>query len=118
VREIQKGGFKVCRGVLGNNDGEVLMLHRFFNEIGILAKPPYWFELEGVKVALFHEPLPTEAMACLPCDIVAYGHTHEPVVKKGKPLIVNPGECCGYVTGRSTIAVVDTNTNEAKIIDL
>ena len=118
VKELQKGKFKVCRGVFGNNDGEVLMLHRFFSEFGTLTQPPYWFEVEGLRIALFHEPLPVEAMACLPCDLVAFGHTHEVMVKKGKPLVVNPGECCGYVSGRATIAIADTEEGKAEIIEL
>ncbi|MEW5946046.1 MAG: metallophosphoesterase [bacterium] len=118
VLEMKKGGFGVWHGVLGNNDGEVLMLHRLFGELGVLAKPPYWFELGGMKVAMFHEPLPVEAMSRLPCDLVVFGHTHQAMVKEGVPLVVNPGECCGYTTGRATIAVVDTAAMRAEIVDL
>lgn len=118
VKELEQGGFRECYGVFGNNDGEVLVLHRFFSEIGRLEKPPFWLELGELKIAMFHEPLPLEVMAELPCDLAVFGHTHEPVVKKGRALVVNPGECCGYTSGRSTVAIVDTGTMEARVVEL
>jgi predicted phosphodiesterase len=33
-------------------------------------------------------------------------------------LAVNPGEVCGYLTGKSTIAIVDTASRHARIIPL
>ena len=51
--------------------------------------------------------------------IVVCGHTHEPSVKsEGTSLLVNPGECCGWVSGRSTIAIADTESRTAEIISL
>jgi len=40
------------------------------------------------------------------------------VRKKGKVLIVNPGEVCGYLSGKSTMALLDTAKREAKIVEL
>jgi putative phosphoesterase len=52
-------------------------------------------------------------------NIIVHGHTHKAeVYSKGKTLIVNPGEACGYLTGKSTIAVLNTERREAKIIQL
>jgi len=31
---------------------------------------------------------------------------------------VNPGEVCGYLSGKSTIALFDTDRREAEIIEL
>jgi len=37
-------------------------------------------------------------------DLVVFGHTHKPnIYRKGVTLVVNPGEVCGYITGKSTI---------------
>jgi len=36
----------------------------------------------------------------------------------GKTLVINPGEVCGYLTGKPTIALLDTVKHEAKIISL
>jgi len=50
---------------------------------------------------------------------VVHGHAHEAkVYRKGRTLIVNPGEACGYLTGRSTIALLDTSKLEVKIVEL
>ena len=52
-------------------------------------------------------------------DAVVYGHAHVTASKNnGKTLIVSPGELCGYLTGKSTLALLDTVKREAKIIEL
>ena len=51
-------------------------------------------------------------------DIIIYGHTHKVDLKEGKPLIINPGECGGWITGSSTIAVLDTDKLKAEILEL
>jgi hypothetical protein len=52
-------------------------------------------------------------------DAVIHGHSHNKgVERKGKTLIINPGELCGYLTGKSTIALLDTIKNEAGTIEL
>jgi len=115
---IKGGGFDECIAVFGNNDGEWLMLSRFFEQAGSIAKPPVFASLDEVRVAVLHEPMPMDAMEALPVDLVVFGHTHEVLVKKGTPLIVNPGECCGYLTKKHTVAVVDTEEMDAEIIEL
>ena len=118
VPVLKGGGFEECVAVFGNNDGEWLLLSRFFQQVGSISKPPLFTDAEGKRIALLHEPLPMDAMESLPVDIVAFGHTHEIVVKEGRPLVVNPGECCGYLTGRATVAVADLEEMKAEIIDL
>jgi len=52
-------------------------------------------------------------------DIILSGHTHSMVTKKHKNvLIVNPGELCGYITNKSTFAIINTETMEADIIEI
>jgi putative phosphoesterase len=52
-------------------------------------------------------------------EVIIYGHTHHTDLRKiGKTLIVNPGECGGWLTGKSTIALLDLEKLEAKIINL
>jgi predicted phosphodiesterase len=43
-------------------------------------------------------------------DLIAYGHTHEVDVRKGPPLVVNPGECGGWLTGTATVVIVELGT--------
>jgi len=52
-------------------------------------------------------------------DAVIHGHSHyKSIERKGKTLAVNPGEVCGYLTGKCTLALLDTAKREAKIIEL
>ena len=118
VKAIAEAGFEECFGVFGNNDGELIYLSETFKKIGRIAKPPAFIEMGGARFAVLHEPMPDDAMAALPVDAVLFGHTHQPVLKDGKPVIVNPGECCGWLTGKSTIAVFDTAGMKAELIEL
>jgi hypothetical protein len=52
-------------------------------------------------------------------DIVVYGHTHDPVIEKqGKTLAINPGECGGWLPGRSAIALADLDQMSAELVKL
>ena len=100
----------------GNNDGERKGLK---NALPQIQDGPLIIDLAGKKILLHHY-----LDWCAPADlakaqIVVTGHTHETVneVRDGK-LILNPGECCGWVTGRSTVAVLDTDAFSANIIEL
>jgi len=111
-------------GVFGNNDGDHEFLKRRFSEDkhleirGSFAK----LVLGGAKIALLHgsdEDLLNALIDSGGFEVVVHGHAHEAkIYRKGKTLIVNPGELCGYLTGRSTIALLDTEKLEAKILEL
>ena len=59
-------------------------------------------------------------------DVVITGHNHEPSTElkdmpsnlSGKQLLLNPGECCGWVNDRCTCAVLDLDTLRADIVDI
>jgi putative phosphoesterase len=52
-------------------------------------------------------------------DIILSGHTHDMVNRKQNGvLVVNPGELCGYLTNKSTFAIIDTETMTAEIIEI
>ncbi len=52
-------------------------------------------------------------------DIILSGHTHNMVNRKENGvLIINPGELCGYLTNKSTFAIIDTETMNAEIIEI
>ena len=52
-------------------------------------------------------------------DVVMTGHTHEVdnELHDGR-LFLNPGECCGWVSGRCTVAVLDTDSLSAEVIEV
>jgi hypothetical protein len=114
--------FTDCFGVFGNNDGEKLMLRAVFKSIGRIEKAPAFTEIAGRRFAVLHEPMPDDVMAKLPVDVVLFGHTHEVALRPGGPdvgpLVLNPGECCGYLSNKATIAVLDTDSLGVEIIEL
>lgn len=127
LRRILEGGFEFT-GVYGNNDGELLVLARVAREAGAtLAPPPLIVEVEGLKVVILHgagggpetRSLATALAKSGEYDVVIYGHTHEVDVRKvGRSLVVNPGEVCGYLTGKSTLAILDTERLEVELVEV
>jgi len=106
-------------GVFGNNDGDKLFLQRRFQDIGELHEDYHELEIEGKKIVLMHQPKFLEALiASKKYDLIVYGHTHQVDIREERTLVVNPGECGGWLTGRSTVAIVDLKTMKAKVYDL
>lgn len=111
-------------GVFGNNDGDRELLKKRFSEYESLEIRGSFTEIvvDGLKIALLHgseEELLKALINSEGFDVVVHGHTHKAeVYRKDKTLIVNPGEVCGYLFSKSTIALLDTGRREAKIVDL
>jgi uncharacterized protein len=106
-------------GVYGNNDGERKGLAEQYAGIGALHKPPHEFVHFGMRFAVMHAPAALEGFLVRPdIDVVIYGHTHKIDIRQGKPIVVNPGECCGWLTGRSTVVLLDLLTRRAETVDL
>lgn len=107
-------------GVFGNNDGDILFLTKRFEKIGTLHPKRWEGELDGKKCLLIHEPDMLEALALSGVyDVIVYGHTHRAEIsRKGKTLVINPGEGGGWITGKSTVALLDTATMEALLVEL
>jgi len=117
-------------GVFGNNDGDHEFLKRRFAEFGLESRGIFAeVQIDSIRIALLHggepggAPGPSELLRSLlssSCyDVIIHGHVHEAkAYKKGKTLIINPGEVCGYLTGKPSIALLDTKTLDAKIIPL
>lgn len=119
AKEFVKLGMRMV-AVFGNNDGDKLFLTRKFAPFAEIHAGAWEVEAGGRRILLMHAP---DALAALEAsgayDAIVYGHTHEVVVRKGAgTLVVNPGECCGWITGRSTVAILETETMEAEIRDL
>jgi len=105
--------------VLGNNDGDVLLLSRIANRLDnvTLHGPFAYLEFEGRGIAVNHyPPLARDQAASGRYDLVCHGHDHEANVERiGQTLLVNPGEVMGRL-GASTYALYDTSTGEAEIV--
>lgn len=110
-------------GIFGNNDGERDGLKKKFTDLGAQIRGNFAaITVAGLKIALLHgheEDLLQSLIDMESHDVIIYGHTHEAkAYKKGKTLVINPGEACGYLTGKPTIATLNTETMDVKIITL
>lgn len=117
--EAMKGSRCRVIAVLGNNDGEKIILAKEFENIGELHANMAQIEVGGRKIAVVHYSDSVEALALSgQFDIVIYGHTHKLDVRKGRTLVVNPGECGGWVTGKCTVALIDLDKLDVEIREL
>ena len=106
-------------GVFGNNDGDKLFLLKRYEGVASIHHSPFSLEIEDKRIVLMHEPdLLEDLISGGKADFIFYGHTHYLDIREGSTLVVNPGEAGGWLTGRSTMAMVDTETKTVNIIDL
>ena len=115
-----KGNFY---GVFGNNDGERIYLKEILGKICKIVGMELIKEFDGKKIFAAHMPSQKTIDALASSgkfDIILSGHTHAIVNKKfdNGVLVVNSGEVCGYLTGKSTFVIIDTEKMEAEIIEL
>jgi len=102
--------------VFGNNDGERIGLYHTFSKLGNIGKEPKKCEFHGKRFILMHEPnCIDELSASHQTDVIIYGHTHEIDIRKGETLIINPGEAGGWLSGRTTVALLDLTTMDVEI---
>ncbi len=101
--------------VFGNNDGERFGLAHVFE--GKIHRAPYLMRYREKNVLILHEPDNLGALVDSDhFDLIVYGHTHDVDVQQGKTLVVNPGECCGWLRGKRTVALWDMESNDVEIV--
>ena len=110
-------------GVLGNNDAEKIALRDRFAEAGHEIRGRFAdVKVDNLRIALIHgdeDEMLKSLINSGGYDVVAFGHTHQAqVIKEGHTLVINPGEICGYLTGKSTFAVLDTTERNARLISI
>jgi putative phosphoesterase len=111
-------------GVYGNNDGDHELLMKRFSEIETAEIRGRFAEVmtDGVRIALLHgeeEDLLQSLIRTGHYDVVVHGHTHEAATyRHGQTVVINPGEVCGYLSSRSTLALFDTTKQETQIVRL
>jgi putative phosphoesterase len=116
------GGLKAkLHYVWGNNEGDREHTRTKFGELGIEPLGEFAsLELGGRRIALLHgkSEAVVEALAKSGLyEVVVRGHTHQAGVKE-EPLVINPGEVCGYLSGRQTVAVLDLEALKAEIVEI
>ncbi len=119
AREFRRLNCKMV-GVFGNNDGEKFGLTKNFEGFAELHEGIHQLDLKGTVVALTHYPEIAGKLAARGAyDVVIYGHTHRADIKKeGATLLINPGECGGWLEGTSTIAILDSTTMHVELTEL
>ena len=113
--------------VFGNNDGEKWLLSEVIRKFGgIIEEGPLKFNIENKKILLLHGYKDIEMTLEIvnglakkgDFDLILYGHTHKKDIRKiDETVIINPGEACGYLTGSSTLVILDLETLDSKIIE-
>jgi hypothetical protein len=110
--------------IWGNNDGDRALITKFSLgeksnlEVGFDIFDT--FEIDGKKLFLTHYPFIAKSMAKSgDFDAVFYGHNHLKHKERiGNCLLLNPGEVGAYKTGEPTLAMYDTQTNDAEILKI
>jgi putative phosphoesterase len=101
----------------GNNDGEKIGLRKVFS--GKIFEPPHQVMVADKRVLMLHDPVQLSAFRDSGhFDLILYGHTHEVEVSSGKTMVVNPGECGGWLNGKCTVAIWDTESGKVAIHDI
>lgn len=120
VTENYKG---MVHFVLGNMDCKDLFEKEFdnktFNNLKFYGETGE-IEIENIKMAFCHKPDKAEKLAKSgKYDIVFYGHTHTPWIKKiGQVFLINPGELAGQ-RSQATFALYDIGNKrlDLKLLD-
>jgi putative phosphoesterase len=110
-------------GVFGNNDGDKTLLKKRFAEFGADIRGRFAFVVvDGLRIALLHgddSELMRSHLELGSHDVLVYGHTHvAKTYRRGRTLVINPGEACGLLSGKPTIAKLDTETLNVKTIPI
>ncbi len=100
----------------GNNDGEREGLRKILPQI---TDGPLKITMGGKKILVHHFIEWCSQSDIDEADIVITGHTHEAVnEEQDGTLLLNPGECCGWVNDRATVGLLDTEAMSMEIVEL
>ncbi|MGC8850016.1 MAG: metallophosphoesterase [Candidatus Bathyarchaeia archaeon] len=110
-------------GVYGNNDAEKGLIASKMKSYGKEVRGEFAkLDLDGAVTAVLHghdAELLEAIIGSGGFDVILYGHTHEiKIERRHKSLIVNPGELCGYLTGKPTMVILDLKTMGSEILTI
>lgn len=122
IKELATAFTRDIHVVFGNNDGD-----RFRIAAGATRYPHVkihgeYCELEigGRRFAVNHfDNIGRTMVDSGAYDVVCFGHNHQfEISRAGDTVVINPGEIYGLLTGASTYAIYDTETGEARRVDV
>ena len=104
----------------GDNDGNRIGIHGGMRIVGGVAEPPVGIQAEdGTRILLTH--VLNDVRGNLgDANVVIFAHTHRPSVAtdaNGR-LFLNPGETSGWAFRKPSIAILETDPLNARIIHL
>jgi uncharacterized protein len=106
-------------GVYGNNDGERNGLIKILGEVLEIKGDFHEVEWNSKKIAITHgtdNRILENLIEAQKYDLILTGHTHQiRKEKRNKTIILNPGETCGYLTGKATCAVMELTENDISL---
>ncbi|HEY6089198.1 MAG TPA: metallophosphoesterase [Gemmatimonadaceae bacterium] len=108
-------------GVFGRNDGdrETLAAYAARGMGTEIYESPHSFDVAGKRVLLVHEINEVSPRSIESHDYVIHGASHLQSEKKiGKTIVINPGEACGWIHGKCTAMILDTDSGEVENITL
>jgi putative phosphoesterase len=108
-------------GVFGRNDGDRESLSAYAARgMGTeIYESPHSFEVSGKRVLIVHDIVEVSGRSIESHDFVIHGSSHLQSIKQvGSTLVINPGEACGWIHGKCTAAILDTDTGEVENITL
>jgi len=116
-----RGAAMPLLGVFGRNDGdrETLSAYAARGMGTEIYESPHSFDVAGKRILLVHDLAEVNARSIDSHDFVIHGSTHlQGQKKQGTTLLINPGEACGWIHGKCTAAILDTDTGEVENITL
>jgi putative phosphoesterase len=107
-------------GCFGDNEGNKVGLLAGFQLVGQLSEPPVRVTTpDGTRFVITHMQRQLRDVGT-DYDVAVFAHTHKPRIDRlddGR-LHINPGETSGWSFRRPTIAIFETTTGIASILDL
>jgi putative phosphoesterase len=108
-------------GVFGRNDGdrETLSAYAARGMGTEIYESPHSFDVGGKRVLIVHDIAEVNARSIESHDFVIHGSSHLQSERKvGNTIVINPGEACGWIHGKCTAGILDTDTGEVEHITL
>lgn len=104
----------------GDNEGNKIGVAAGMKIIGTLGEPPFSFKTaDGRRIVLTHMDRSLRDLDG-EFDVAVYAHTHKPSMTRDEQgrLFINPGETSGWSYGHPTVALLETTTLEARIVEI
>ncbi|MBM3309787.1 MAG: YfcE family phosphodiesterase, partial [Candidatus Altiarchaeales archaeon] len=108
--------------VYGNNERERERIKKKMEGMDVEVGDCLEVEYKNIKIVVYHGENPVILNALIRSkeyDVVITAHSHQPEVSNEEGvLVINPGEVCGHLTGRKTVAILDTEKLAAEIHEI